>query len=108
MVNPSLGYEILLYLNSFYFGMFATCELGMMTLKAVNLEYKKHDLAQDVTILLILCIIESVRIVLGRKGSLSDHGKWIFQFCPYLDILNNLWEILCLVSMETFYKKIEN
>lgn len=29
MVNSSLTYEILMYLNSFYFGMFAACELGM-------------------------------------------------------------------------------
>lgn len=28
MVNSSLTYEILMYLNSFYFGMFATCEIG--------------------------------------------------------------------------------
>lgn len=28
MVNASLTYEILMYLNSFYFGMFAICEIG--------------------------------------------------------------------------------
>ncbi|CAH4035268.1 unnamed protein product [Pieris brassicae] len=42
MVNSSLAYEILLYINSFYFGLFATCEL------------------------------EAARLILGRKGSLSE------------------------------------
>ncbi|XP_055545482.1 transmembrane protein 216-like [Wyeomyia smithii] len=74
MGNPSLTYEILLYLNSFYFGMFATCELGMMTLKAVNLPYPHQVLVQETIILLALCLVETIRIIFGRKGSLSDHG----------------------------------
>ncbi|CAO1405391.1 unnamed protein product [Diamesa serratosioi] len=74
MVNTSLTYEILMYLNSFYFGMFATCEIGMGTLKAVNLDYSMPVLVQESLILLFLCLLESVRIYLGRKGSLSDHG----------------------------------
>lgn len=76
MGNPSLTYEILLYLNSFYFGMFAMCELGMITLKAVNLKYPEHILMRETCILLSLCLVETIRIILGRKGSLSDHGKW--------------------------------
>lgn len=75
MGNPSLTYEILLYLNSFYFGMFAMCELGMITLKAVNLKYPEQILMRETCILLSLCLVETIRIILGRKGSLSDHGK---------------------------------
>lgn len=77
MVNTSLTYEILMYLNSFYFGMFATCEIGMGTLKAVNLDYTKTKLTQESLVLVFLCLLESVRIHLGKKGSLSDHGKKI-------------------------------
>lgn len=75
MVNTSLTYEILMYLNSFYFGMFATCEIGMGTLKAVNLNYTQKELTQETLVLVFLCLLESVRIHLGKKGSLSDHGK---------------------------------
>ncbi|CAO1390288.1 unnamed protein product [Diamesa hyperborea] len=74
MVNTSLTYEILMYLNSFYFGMFATCEIGMGTLKAVNLNYTQSELTQETLVLVFLCLLESVRIHLGKKGSLSDHG----------------------------------
>ncbi|KAM3959840.1 transmembrane protein 216-like [Aphomia sociella] len=78
MVNASLAYEILLYINSFYFGLFATCELGTLILKSV-LIIEKYDvdkdptrLGQDYGVLLGLFIVEAVRLILGRKGSLSE------------------------------------
>ncbi|XP_026471488.1 transmembrane protein 216-like [Ctenocephalides felis] len=77
MVNPSLTYEILLYLNSFYFGMFAACEFGMGLLKAVNLAYAENKLALDAGLMILLFVIETLRIYLGRKGNLSEHDKTV-------------------------------
>lgn len=54
--------------------MFAACELGMGILKAVNLTYQNTVLTKEAVILIGLCLLESIRIHLGRKGSLSDHG----------------------------------
>lgn len=76
MANASLAYEILLYLNSFYFGMFAACEIGMGVLKGINLNYTPHQLQRDAFILVTILIVETVRVYFGRKGSLSEHGKW--------------------------------
>lgn len=85
-----------MYLNSFYFGMFATCEIGenklvnpksiinrfstkfkkgMATLKFVNLPYTNEAMVKESIVILALCLLESIRIHLGRKGSLSDHGE---------------------------------
>ncbi|CAG9569210.1 unnamed protein product [Danaus chrysippus] len=79
MVNSSLAYEILLYINSFYFGLFATCELGTLILKSVLIGVKYDDveknrtrLGQDYGVLVALFIIEAARLFLGRKGSLSE------------------------------------
>src|SRR4051812_12436776 len=47
----------------------------MGTLKFVNLDYKQQDLIQESIVLLGLCLLESIRIHLGKRGSLSDHGK---------------------------------
>lgn len=47
----------------------------MGTLKFVNLDYKREALIQETIVLLGLCLLESIRIHLGRKGSLSDHGE---------------------------------
>lgn len=48
-------------------------------LKFVNLQYDKslgeHPERNELIILLVFCLIESVRIHLGSKGSLSEHGK---------------------------------
>lgn len=76
MVNSSLTYEILLYLNSFYFGMFAACEAGIGILKAVNLPYPSATLGAEAGLLLALLIIESLRCVLGRRGSLALHSQY--------------------------------
>lgn len=75
MASPSLTYEILMYLNSFYFGMFSVCELGIALLKAVNLTYEIHILQKELGLLLGLLLIESFRIYFGREGSLSDRGR---------------------------------
>lgn len=81
MVNASLTYEILLYINSFYFGLFATCELGTLILKSV-LIIEKYEvnkdptkIGQDYCVLLGLFIVEAARLILGRKGSLSERGE---------------------------------
>ena len=100
MVNSSLAYEILLYLNSFYFGMFACCELGMGVLKGewrssqkintknkaindcvqiqtgINLKYTQSQIQSDAWILVAILTVETIRVLLGRKGSLSEHGKY--------------------------------
>jgi transmembrane protein 216 len=105
MVNSSLTYEILLYLNSFYFGMFATCELGMGILKAVNLPYNSDVLTQETMILLSLCMLESVRIYLGRKGSLSDHG-WQVISSVFLTIPCTLG-VIFLIFYQTHKLRLE-
>lgn len=74
MASPSLTYEILMYLNSFYFGMFSACEMGIGILKAVNLEYDSHILEKEMALLFGMILIESIRIYFGRHGSLSDRG----------------------------------
>ncbi|XP_067613819.1 transmembrane protein 216 [Eurosta solidaginis] len=76
--NPALGYEVLIYLNSFYFGMFACCELSMGLLKAINLSYQEEVLIRDSIVLIGLCILETIRLILGRRGSLADKS------CPVI------------------------
>lgn len=73
--NPSLAYEVLLYLNSFYFGMFACCELGMGLLKGINLVYSdKNVLIWDSGVLVALVVLESLRCFIGRRGRLINKG----------------------------------
>ena len=74
-VSTSLTYEILMYLNSFYFGMFATCELCMGIYKAANLPSPgTSKLLTEFALLLFLLSTEGGRIYLGRKGNLMERG----------------------------------
>ncbi|XP_070167067.1 transmembrane protein 216 [Polyergus mexicanus] len=75
IANSSLTYEILMYLNSFYFGMFAVCELGMGLFKAANLPSPgTSKTLTEFALLLFLMVTESGRIYLGRKGNLTERG----------------------------------
>lgn len=64
-----------MYLNSFYFGMFSACELGIGILKAVNLDYEASILQKELCLLIGMILVESIRIYFGRHGSLSDRGE---------------------------------
>ncbi|KAK1116628.1 hypothetical protein QLX08_003150 [Tetragonisca angustula] len=75
IASSSLTYEILMYLNSFYFGMFAICELGMGFFKAANLPSPgTNTTLAEFALLFFLIITEGARIYLGRKGNLTEHG----------------------------------
>lgn len=70
----SLFYQVLLYLNMFYFGMFATCEFCMKCVKAYNFATSFGTVSMEFALLLFLITTEGIRIYLGRKGNLMDHG----------------------------------
>ncbi|KAI7815101.1 transmembrane protein, partial [Rhyzopertha dominica] len=72
-MNASLTFEVLLYLNSYYFGLFAVCEIGINVVKAINLS--SENSAEDFGILLAVCALELFRVVLARRGNLTEK-KW--------------------------------
>lgn len=73
--NSSLTYEILMYLNSFYFGMFAVCEVSMGLYKAASLPLGASTTLMEFALLFCLMAIEGGRIYLGRKGNLTERGQ---------------------------------
>lgn len=73
IANSSLTYEILMYLNSFYFGMFAVCELSMWLFKVANMPSPgASQILTEFALLFFLIITEIGRIYLGRKGNLTE------------------------------------
>lgn len=79
-VNSSLAYEILLYLNSFYLGMFFVCEIAMGILKAINVSYPENALLTEAGIFSALCLVEVIRIFLGRRGNLETNSMLFIYF----------------------------
>ncbi|XP_018576700.1 transmembrane protein 80-like [Anoplophora glabripennis] len=70
-MNTSLTFEVLLYLNSYYFGLFAVCEVGMNIVKYVNFS-SEHHFSTDFGILMAVCVIEVFRVILARRGNLTE------------------------------------
>ncbi|XP_061723202.1 uncharacterized protein LOC133529497 [Cydia pomonella] len=112
MVNPSLAYEILLYINSFYFGLFSTCELGALVLKSflISGNYKIVEqgyilIGRDYGVLIGLFIVEAARLFLGRKGSLSEKDPPV-MFSVFLT-LPSIGGVLFLLHWQQVVLRIE-
>lgn len=75
-MNIALTFEVLLYLNSYYFGLFAVCEIGMNIVKAINLDL--NNFTTDFGVLLGVCLLELFRVILARKGNLTERSKYLF------------------------------
>nr|CAH7761201.1 unnamed protein product [Callosobruchus chinensis] len=73
-MNVSLTFEVLLYLNSYYFGLFAVCELGMNAVKYINFGSIQHY-STDFGVLFGVCFIEILRVILASRGNLTEK-KW--------------------------------
>lgn len=74
-MNTSLTFEVLLYLNSYYFGLFAVCEIGMNIVKYVNFN-DEHHFSTDFGILMAVCVIEVFRVILARRGNLTEKSMY--------------------------------
>lgn len=73
-MNVSLTFEVLLYLNSYYFGLFAVCEIGMNVVKMINLNTENSS--TDFGILMAVCTLELFRVILARRGNLTEKSKY--------------------------------
>ncbi|XP_072377688.1 transmembrane protein 216-like [Diabrotica undecimpunctata] len=73
-MNVSLTFEVLLYLNSYYFGLFAICEICMISVKYFSFIGLDHY-STDFGVLIGVCFIEILRVLLASRGNLTER-KW--------------------------------
>jgi len=91
-VDGSMTFALLLYVNIFYFAVFAGFELFLLIFKAYNMtDHPKHaynatHLVNELAILAFMVVVESARLVLGNKHDLDGFDK----------NLQNLFRILVL------------
>jgi len=91
-MDHSLTFALLLYINVFYFGLYACVEFGFLCFKTYHM-YESGDtrltsttLINEMLILTFLVLVESIRLVLGQKHQLDDFDKG----------LSNIFRILVL------------
>ncbi|XP_046385391.1 transmembrane protein 216-like isoform X1 [Ischnura elegans] len=104
-MQSSLMFEVLLYLNSFYFGMLALCELGLVAFKVANLPYPESALATDMTVLLLLFLVEALRITLGRNGNLTERNGPLLASLGLL--IPSLLGVLHILLWQTYVLRLE-
>lgn len=56
--------------------MFFVCEVAMGILKAINVSYPENALWTEAGIFSALCLVEVIRIFLGRRGNLASKSKY--------------------------------
>lgn len=67
-MDYSLLFAILLYLNVFYFGLFASVEFFLLLFKAYNVSlYTSSSLINELFALTFLVVVESVRLMWGNE-----------------------------------------
>lgn len=77
VIRSSLPYQMILYLNAWYFALFFLCEVLMLVFKGETLPYPNTgSLAGDIILVIVLLFVEIARILTGMKGNLTER---IFQ-----------------------------
>ncbi|XP_025205907.1 transmembrane protein 80-like [Melanaphis sacchari] len=75
-MEAPLMFEVLMYLNSYYFGMFSTFEFSLICAKSIDDAQKKtftrKELGTDMTVFVFLCLIEVFRTFLSRRDNAAD------------------------------------
>lgn len=71
-------FEVLMYLNSYYFGMFSMFEFSLIIAKAIDDAsekkpgYELNELGTNLTVFVFLCLIEVFRTFLSRRDNAAD------------------------------------
>jgi len=69
-------FEVLMYLNSYYFGMFSLFEFSLICAKSIdkaqNKKFSDVKLITDMTVFVFLCLIEVFRTFLSRRDNAAD------------------------------------
>ncbi|KRG01957.1 uncharacterized protein Dmoj_GI22391, isoform B [Drosophila mojavensis] len=85
--------------------MFACCEMAMGLLKAINLSYTGHTLAQDSTVMISFIVLETLRLMMGRKGTLAERG-WTAIMSVFLTVPCFLG-VSYLLLLQTYRLRLE-
>lgn len=75
-MEAPLMFEVLMYLNSYYFGMFSMFEFSLICAKSIDDAQKKifylDELITNMTVFVFLCLIEVFRTFLSRRDNAAD------------------------------------
>lgn len=110
-MEAPLMFEVLMYLNSYYFGMFSMFEFSVICAKSIDdaqkkPDYSMDDLVKNMTVFVFLCLIEVFRTFLSRRDNAADKAICVF-LSLILTIPSALGVLYFLLWQENVFK-LEN
>ncbi|XP_071113905.1 transmembrane protein 216-like [Haliotis cracherodii] len=105
VVRSSLPYQILLYLNGWYFAFFFIAEILIYVFKGETLQYATNTLAAEVILVFLLAGVEALRLFFGQKGNLTEQTVGVIV-CVLLSI-PALFGALFIILWQTYVLRVE-
>ncbi|XP_018914329.1 transmembrane protein 216-like [Bemisia tabaci] len=104
-MQSSLALEVLMYLNSYYFGMFALCEVMCGIFKVIHLPYSTGTIFMEFFLLLFLSCVEGLRLFFAHKGNLTEKCSTLF-FSVIL-LVPSTFGVLYFLYWQTYILRLE-
>ena len=102
MVQSSLPFEVLLYLNYYYFLAFIICECILYFFKITHLPYSTDAILIDSLVFKFYCSIQFCRMHTGRKGNLTGKNTFLI-ICLLLEIPSLIGTVyIILIQLKVF------
>lgn len=92
-IDAELMFECLIYLNLFYFPVFATCETVMTIAKYKSIIDTPY-IGQDAAVVFTRLVSELTKILLYRKFKEEKRSEWRFIITfVKLNLVTQIWHI---------------
>merc|ERR1711976_617697 len=106
VIRSSLPFQILLYLNGWYFGLFFILEIATFIYKGRTLPYPREGvLAAEIILVFILAALEAMRLFFGQKVNLTE--RVVAVVVSLLLALPSLFGTLYLLLWQTYVLRSE-
>ncbi|XP_076466464.1 transmembrane protein 216-like isoform X2 [Babylonia areolata] len=105
VVHSSLPYQILLFLNGWYFALYFVCELLMFVFKGETLPFADGVLAAEIILVFLMAGVELLRLFFGKKGNLTE--QIVGVVISVLLSIPSLLGALFLLLWQTYVLRVE-
>nr|CAD7407171.1 unnamed protein product [Timema poppensis]CAD7573677.1 unnamed protein product [Timema californicum] len=85
--------------------MFILCELGMAMFKMANFPIPTSNYVSEIVLLIFVCLTESSRIFLGRKGNLT--GNSVCLLLSIILLIPSALGVLYFLLWQTYVFRLE-
>lgn len=110
-MNHAITFALLLYINVFYFGVFACVEFALLVFKSYQLSGPKYPLGSiinEMFILAFLVVVESIRLLLGQRYEPVDFESQMSAIFRILVLtVPSMYSVAYFTFWQTFVTRLD-